>query len=80
LAVGLTGNNLGNVEEFTKGDIGAIFDNSSVADLQDLLGRLEKQVPDQRAVQALLKFALETGRMKNTDNIKEVEEALKRIE
>lgn len=73
LAAGITANQLGSVDEYVKGDLAQVLDNTDMPDLTDLLGRLKKEVGDKRGLKGLLKFALEKNRMKNAGKIREIE-------
>jgi hypothetical protein len=77
LAAGLTGNNLGSVDEYTKGDLAEVLDNTK--NLSDLLQELSKSVNDIRALKGLLGFTLEKGRMKNDKAIMEVRNMIEEL-
>ena len=79
LAAGITANQLGSVDEFVKGDLAAVLDNSAMSDLQDLLGRLKTTVGDKRGLAGLLKFVLEKNRMKDADKMKEIERLIEEL-
>jgi len=77
LAAGLTGNNLGSVDEYTKGDLAEVLDNTK--DLAALLQELSKSVNDTRALKGLLGFTLEKGRMKNDAAITAVRKMIEEL-
>ncbi len=65
LAGGLTGNNLGNVDEYTKVDLAEAFNNTSEDRLDEVLVALDDAVTDKRALQGLLNYALQTKKITN---------------
>jgi len=76
---GITANQLGSVDEYTKGDLAEILDNSDLVDMQSILASLKEKVADKRGLKGLLTFVLEKDRMKNADKIKEVEKLVREL-
>jgi len=76
---GITSNQLGSVDEYTKGDLAEILDNSDLTDVQAILANLKEKVADQRGLKGLLTFLLEKDRMKDSEKIKEVERLVAEI-
>ena len=77
---GITANQLGSVDEYTKGDLAEILDNSDIEDVKKILTDLKAKAPDKRGLTGLLKFTLEKNRMKNKAQIEEIEKLIAELE
>ncbi|MEK7131521.1 MAG: hypothetical protein AAB797_02180 [Patescibacteria group bacterium] len=76
---GITANQLGSVDEYTKGDLAEILDNSDLNDVQEILANLKEKVADQRGLKGLLTFVLEKDRMKDSAKIEEVKKLVEEL-
>ncbi len=76
---GVTANQTGSVDEYTKGDLAQIFDNSDLIEVQNILKELQEKVGDKTGLKRLLTFVLEKDRMKNTEKIDEVKALIEKL-